>query len=207
MRRGVAVPSVQVSVTTATPGIPGHRQGTSVKRSEGTVIAAVIAALGLIVEGTVVAVGGAIPDDNWGARGSVVNAAFIIAAIALIVAAQALPSLLGLRRGGRAGVVATQIGFAAMAVESVRSQIHGGNTWGPLFFGGLLLALLGSTAVAIDGLLVGRLRWAAALPLLGILVGIAGGNHGGSIVWGGLWLVLAAVVARVELPTSRAVTA
>jgi hypothetical protein len=168
-------------------------------------IAAVVAAAGLAVEGIAVAVGGAVPDDNWGTEGDVVNAAFIVAALGLVVAASALPTLLGLGRWGRYAVVGSQIGFCLMVVESVASQIHGGNTLGPVFFVGLLLALLGSLVVAIDGVKSNELRWAAALPLLGMLVGIAGGNHGGSIVWGAIWLILAVTMTRSDRPATYAV--
>jgi hypothetical protein len=165
-------------------------------------VAAVLAAAALVVEGAVVAVGGSVPDGHWGTRGDVVNGAFIIAAVALVLASPLLTGLLGLRRSGRTAVVVTQMGFLAMGVESVASQVTGGNTLGGLFFGGLLAALVGSIVVAVDGVRAGRLRWAAGLPALGMLVGIAGGDHGGSIAWGAVWLVLAAAAEGVTRRSS-----
>jgi hypothetical protein len=85
-----------------------------------------------------------------------------------------------------------------MAVESIASSVHDGNTLGGLFFGGLLLTLAGLAILTVAGLRHRALRWAAPLPLLGMLVGIAGGDHGGSIVLGAVWAVLAVVLVTSE---------
>lgn len=153
--------------------------------------AAIAAATALVTEGVVVAAGGAVPDHDWGTRGGVVNGAFIVAAVGLAIATGALPALLHLRRAGQLGAWTSQAGFLAMAVESIASEIHGGNTLGPVFVLGLLLALVGSVIVGVEGALTGAARWIAPLPALGLLVGIAGGDHGGAVVWGLVWLALA----------------
>ncbi len=159
--------------------------------------AALLAAAGFAVEGVISLVHHT-GDQHWDALSQVLNVAYLVAAVALVVALPGLSPRLGLRRVGRGGIIAAQVGFAAMAVESVVSSVHDGNTLGGLFFGGLLLSLAGLLALGIDGLLAGRRRWAALLPFLGMFVGIAGGNHGGSVVTAVVWVVLGLWLLRAE---------
>lgn len=165
--------------------------------------AAVVAAAALIVDGAIVVVGGPVPDDRWGTRGLVVELVFVVAACALVAAAAGLTPLLDLHRGGRIAVLASQIGLAAMAVESVAGAIHGGNILGGVFLGGVALTLLGSLALGVDGLVSGRRRWAALLPAAGLVVGIAAGDQGGLVVWGAVWLLLAAAIGRAATAEQR----
>ena len=92
------------------------------------------------------------------------------------------------------GTRAAVLGLLAMTVESVTSLVHGGDTLGGLFFGGLLLTLAGLATLAVEGVRAGELRWLAPLPALALLIGIAGGDHGGFLGTGLVWLVLAFAV-------------
>ena len=152
-------------------------------------ISAATAATAYAVSGAAV-LGHHIPDSHWGTRGAIVDAA---GAFAFALTALALTGLAPTLAIGRLGTWATrvaQLGLAGMTIESVASLIHDGNTVGFLFFGGLLLTLAGLTALAIAGLRAGQLRWAAPLPALGLVVGIAGGDHGGFLATAAAWLAL-----------------
>jgi hypothetical protein len=132
-----------------------------------------------------------VPDDHWGTRGAVVDA---FAAVAFLLTAAVLPAVASALSCGAAGRIASSVagaGFAAMAIESVASLVHGGNTWGPVFLLGLLLALLASIVVSVSGVLARHRTWLAVLPALGLLVGIAAGNQGGFVLLGLAWLALA----------------
>jgi hypothetical protein len=157
--------------------------------------AAFVAAAGFIVEGVISLVHHT-GDHHWDGLSQVLNAAYALGAFALIVALPAVGSWLRVNRIGRAGVVAAQVGYAAMVVESIVSGFHDGNTLGGLFFGGLLLSLVGLLVLGITGLVAGAVRWAALLPFIGMFVAIAGGDHGGSIVLGAVWVLLGVAVAR-----------
>jgi len=89
-----------------------------------------------------------------------------------------------------------------MTIESIASEVHGGNTLGPVFLLGLVLTLVGFLVSGIDGLRHPGARWVALLPFLGLLVGIGAGEHGGFIVLGSVWLVLA-FAAVGQPPTGR----
>lgn len=153
-------------------------------------------------------IGHRIPDSHWGTRGAVVDGA---GAVALLLTAVALAGLAPMLSGGRLARWAArtaQAGCAAMATESVVSLVHGGTVLGGLFLGGLAAAVAGLITLAVSGLRAGRLRWAAGLPALGLLVGIAGGDRGGFLVTAVVWLVLGAIgagrpVPAVASPTSR----
>lgn len=163
-------------------------------------LAATAAAVGYAVSGAAV-IGHSIPDQHWGTRGAVVDAAgawaFAFTAIAL---AGLTPLLAGTQLARWAGRTAG-LGLLGMTVESIASLVHGGNTLGPLFVGGLLLALAGSAGLAAAGLRADRLRWAAPLPVLSLVVGIAGGDHGGFLATGLVWLVLGMIAnVKSEVP-------
>ncbi len=158
-------------------------------------IASIVAAAAFAVEG-VIAVVHHTGDQNWDAASQVLDLSFALGCVALIIALPILGRVLAVGRVGRIGVLVAQVGFTAMTVESIVSSIHDGNTLGGVFFGGLLLTLLGLLVFGIDAIRTGRPRWAAPLPFLGMIVAIAGGDHGGSIVLGAVWVVLGVLLVR-----------
>jgi hypothetical protein len=161
-------------------------------RSEATSFsppAAFVAAAGFAVEGVISLVHHT-GDQHWDALSQVLNGAYALAALAVVIALPAVGRWLKVGRVGRSAIIVAQVGFAAMVVESVVSGVNDGNTLGPVFFVGLLLSLLGLLVLGIAAASRGRHRWAALLPFLGMFVGIAGGEHGGSIVTGAVWVVL-----------------
>jgi hypothetical protein len=165
-------------------------------------VAATAAAAGYTIAGAAV-VGHPVPDAHWGTRGAVVDAAgavaFAFTAIALNLLA---PRLADTHFASWATRVA-QLGLAGMTIESIASLVHGGNTLGPLFFGGLLFALGGLAALAVAARRADALRWAAPLPAITLAVGIAGGDHGGFVVTGLAWLALA-MIANAKHPATAA---
>jgi hypothetical protein len=163
----------------------------------GGVVAAGVAAAAFVLEGALSVVHPT-GDDHWDALSQLLNAAYALAALALIAALPSLRRWLRLGRVGTVGVGVAQLGCAAMVVESVVSGVHDGNTLGGLFFGGLVLALLGTLVLGGAGMASGHRRWGAMLPFLGLLVGVAGGDHGGSIVTGVVWAVIAAALRRPD---------
>jgi multidrug transporter EmrE-like cation transporter len=140
-------------------------------------VAAAVAASGFVVEGVAV-VGHTVPDSHWGVRGSIVDAAFAVAALCAALALPAFSERLAVGRLGRAWAVVAQVGFVATAVESVASLVHGGNTLGPVFMIGLLLIFVGLIGLAVSGVRAAALRWAAPLPAVAMVVGIAAGDQG-----------------------------
>lgn len=158
-------------------------------------IAAITAATGYIVEG-LIAIVHPVGDKNWGTFADALNIAFLVAVLASAVALPYIGRWLAVNRAGQLAVTAAQLGFAAMAVETVVSVAHGGNTIGAVFFIGMLLVTLGTLVLAATGVLAGTVRWAAPLPFLGWLASIAGGDHGGSIVLGILCLAAATTIVR-----------
>jgi hypothetical protein len=186
--------SQELTIMIETPAAPTTSQAAA---SRSGPAAAFVAAAGFVVEG-VIALVHKTGDDDWDGLSQVLNAAYVVGSIALIVALPVVGRWLRINRAGRLGVIAAQVGFAAMAVESVASGVHDGNTLGRLFFGGLLLSLIGLLVLGIADLMSGAVRWAAMLPFLGLLVGIAGGDHGGSIVLGAVWVLLGVAFMRAE---------
>jgi hypothetical protein len=155
-------------------------------------IAATAAAASYAVSGAA-ALGHPVPDAHWGTRGAIVDAAGAAAFAFTAIALTGLtPQIARTWFADWASRIA-QLGLAGMTVESIASLLHGGNTLGPLFFGGLLLALGGLAGLAVAGLRADRHRWAAPAPALALLIGIAGGNHGGFLATGLCWLALAAL--------------
>lgn len=160
--------------------------------------AAITAGVGYIAEG-VVAIIHPVGDKNWGPFADALNIAFLVAVVASAITLPYIGRWLTVHRTARAAVAAAQLGFVAMAVETVVSVAHGGNTLDAVFFIGLLLATLGTLLLAIGGALAGPHRWVASLPLLGWLISIAGGDHGGSIVLG-LMFLAATIAVGGHLP-------
>src|SRR5437764_13708239 len=141
--------------------------------------AAAAAAVAFAVAGATV-VGHKIPDEHWGTRGAVLDIAFAIGMLAAAVALPAVADRVCVRRLGTIGTRLAQVGQVAMAVESIASTIHGGNTLGPVFMLGLLASFVGLALLAVDGFRVGVARALALVPVVGQLVGIAAGNQGGA---------------------------
>jgi hypothetical protein len=156
---------------------------------------AAVAATAFVVAGATV-VGHKVPDHNWGTRGAVLDIAFAIGLIAVAIALPGLAARLQVNRLGTIGTRVAQLGQLAMAIESIASTIHGGNTLGPIFMLGLLASLVGMALLAIDGFRAGVARALAPIPLLALLVGIAGGDHGGAIMLGIAWAGLAMLTSR-----------
>jgi hypothetical protein len=143
-------------------------------------------------------------DTDWGASGRFVELAFILA---LTASASTLPYLrdwLRLRRPGRIATIGTLVGLGALTLASVASLVAGGNTLGGVFVAGLGLVLLSLLVLAVDGLTAPGPRWPAPLPLLGLLVAIGLGDHGGGLLLGGLCLALAARHSRGRAPVPEA---
>jgi hypothetical protein len=160
-------------------------------------ISAFVAAAGFVTEGVISLVHHT-GDHHWDGLSQALNAAYALASVALILALPAVGRWLHVNRVGRAGVVTAQVGYAAMAVESIASGFNDGDTLGGLFFGGLVLSLVGLLMLGIAALISGYARWAALLPFVGMFVAIAGGEHGGSIVLGAVWVLLGVVISRTE---------
>jgi hypothetical protein len=160
-------------------------------------LAAFVAAAGFGVEG-IISLFHHTGDEHWGPLSQALNGAYAVAALALIVALPAVGLWLQVNRIGRGAVIAAQIGYAAMVVESIVSALHDGNILGGVFFGGLLLALFGLLVLGIVAVIGGHHRWAALLPFLGMLVGIAGGEHGGSVMTAAVWIVLGTALLRTD---------
>jgi hypothetical protein len=163
------------------------------------VVAPIVAGAGFVVEG-VLALVHPVGDSGWDPLAEVLDIAFLVAVLGGALTLPEVGRWLRVGRAGRAAVVVAQVGCAAMAVESAVSAVHGGNTLGLLFLAGVLLMAVGTLALGIAGLVAGAVRWAAPLPLLGWLVTIGGGDHGGSIVLGALCLAFALAGTRTPAP-------
>jgi hypothetical protein len=159
--------------------------------SHHTRAAAVVAGLIYVAIG-VATLTGSSPDEHWGVRGAVVDLLGLVGFAATVLGSERLVPMLGLGRAGRACLRVAQVGLVAMVVESTASLFHGGNTLWMVFFGGLVLALLGFLGVGIDGLRRRAGRAVALLPFLALLVAIAAGDHGGFVVLGIVWLAIGA---------------
>lgn len=160
--------------------------------------AAAVAAIAFAVAGISV-IGHKIPDQHWGTRGAVLDIAFAVGMIAAAIALPALAGRLGVRSLGNVGTRLAQAGQVAMAVESVVSTIHDGNTLGPVFMLGLLASFAGLLLLAADGFRVRVARTLAPVPLVGLLIGIAAGNQGGAVVLGIAWAALALAFTRYDV--------
>jgi hypothetical protein len=179
-------------MTSLTTSTPRTRTGNRTAPITGSVAGA-----GFIVAGVISLVHHT-GDNHWDGLSQVLNVSFLVACLALVATLPAVGAWLGGGRVARAGILAAQVGYAAMAVESIVSTVHDGNTLGGLFFGGLLLVLAGLLVLGIGAVVTGRRRWAAPLPFVGMLVGVAGGDHGGLIVLGVVWIILVAALVRTD---------
>ncbi|RZS87453.1 hypothetical protein EV189_2883 [Motilibacter rhizosphaerae] len=145
-------------------------------------------------------------DSGWGAPGRLVELAFVVA---LVGSATCLPDVrdrLRVRAAGRAATVVALVGLAALVVASVVSLVAGGNTLGLVFVVGLGLVLLSLLVLALDGLTAPGPRWPAPLPLLGLVVAIGLGDHGGGLLLGILFLGWAVRAVRSRTRATSPVT-
>jgi hypothetical protein len=165
--------------------------------------AALLAGLAYVALGVVTLTGPTVPDHDWGTRGAVVDALGLVGFALTVLGAERLRTPLALGRVGLVGLRGAQAGLVAMSVESVASLVHGGNTLSALFLVGLLLTLVGFLVVGVDGMRHPGARWVAPLPFLGLLLGIGAGDHGGFVLLGVVWIVLA--LAAVGRPATTAV--
>jgi hypothetical protein len=160
-------------------------------------LSAAAAALAYAISGAAV-LGHHVPDSHWGTRGAIVDSAGAVAFALTALALTWLTPMLADRPSARWAARVAQVGLTGMTIESIASLIHGGNTLGPVFVAGLLLTLAGTAILGYAGLRARRLTWAAPLPMLALLVGIAGGDHGGFLATGVVWLILAAAPAHAS---------
>lgn len=157
---------------------------------------AIAAGAGFLVEGVL-----AFAHRSAGLDGAVydhaLDAAYAVAVFGAAAGLGGLIQALGLGRVGRWGTRLAQFGCIAMGVESAAGALFGRiDALGPLFGIGILAALIGMIVVAVTGLISGRIRWAAALPLLALVVAAAGGGVGASVMSGAAWFALAAWALR-----------
>jgi hypothetical protein len=150
---------------------------------------AAIAALAYALEGAIV-LRRPQPDHHWNGWGYAVEIAFGVALIATI---PILPLLAA--RSSRTAQIAigvAQLGLTAMLVAAAASIAADGDVLGPAFFFGLLAAL-GGILVATVAAARSRLEswWLAPVVLAGLVAGMALGNHGGGILIGISWAVVA----------------
>jgi hypothetical protein len=162
-------------------------------------IAAGTAGISALALGIVTVAGPSVPDDHWGTRGAVVNALGLLTFAALAVGVELVHRLARPSRLTTAGIRAAQAGLVLMSVESVASQVHGGNTLGPVFLLGLLLSLAGLLVHGIASLRHPGARWLALVPFLALLVAIGAGDRGGFALLGIVWCGLA-LGARDDVP-------
>ncbi len=151
------------------------------------------------------AVGGVIarspqPEHHWHAAAYAAEAFF---AIALVLTIPLVPFLLiGRSRVERLAVAASQTGFAAMLASAIASIAVGGDTLGPMFFLGVLAALVGLLAVATQAVRARRGHWwASPVAFAGLLLGIGLGDHGGTLLLGLAWIAVS--IALQQHPRSR----
>jgi hypothetical protein len=169
---------------------------------------AVVGALSYAVEGAI-ALRSPQPDHHWHAAAYAVEIAFVVALLATIPLLPLLPA-----HASRAARIATrigQLGFGAMLLAAVASIAAGGNVLGPVFFLGLIGALSGLLVTAISQT---RARpkawWGPLVVLVGLLAGMALGDHGGGILIGISWATVAITLhigapSRTGWPSPRVI--
>jgi hypothetical protein len=142
------------------------------------------------------------PDHHWHATGYLVEIAFAVALVPTIALLTQLAA--DGSRAARVAARAAQLGFGALLVSSCASIAAGGNTLGPAFLLGILVTLLGLLVLSATSIRArGALWWAAPLVLAGLVASMALA-HGGAVVFGVAWLVVA-IALRERDPAPRAV--
>ena len=126
-------------------------------------------------------------DEHWHASGYTVEGAFVIALLATV---PLLPLLAA--HASKIGKLATrlsQLGFTAMLISAASSLAVGGTALGPAFLLGVLSAVVGLIALSVSAI---RSRtgnsWRAPLVLVGLVLSMALGDHGGGILFGLAWI-------------------
>ncbi|HEY0416266.1 MAG TPA: hypothetical protein VGC78_07755 [Gaiellaceae bacterium] len=142
------------------------------------------------------------PEHHWHTAAYAVEALF---AMALALTIPLVPFLrVGRSLVERLAVRASQAGFTAMLVSALASIAVGGDTLGPAFFLGVLGALAGLLALAIQALRARRQHWwASPVAFAGVVLGIALGDHGGTLLLGLAWIAVS--IALQQHPISRRV--
>ena len=169
-------------------------------RSRLAAMLAVVAGLGFAVEGAIV-VRAPQGDSGWSASGYAVEAAFVVALIA------ALPALGLLKpyasRTTAWATVGARIGFFALLVAAVPSLVQGKDALGPVFLLGVLVSLVSLLVLAVAGLR--RRVWVGAAAFVGLVLGMALGDHGGGVALGVAWVAigLAALPSAQTVPVAR----
>jgi hypothetical protein len=161
---------------------------------------AIVGGLAYAVEGAIVA---RAPqgDDHWNVSGYTVEAAFVVALVATI---PLLPRLAAsLSKTGRLAARVSQVGFGAMLVSAVASLAVGGTTLGPAFLLGVLAAVAGLTTLTAVAVRTRTTHWwLAPLTLIGLVLSMALGDHGGGILFGLAWIGIS--LAFHDQPQRRA---
>jgi hypothetical protein len=172
-----------------------------------TPLIAAIGALAYTIEG-VIALRSPQPDQHWHAAGYAIEIAFGFALLATIPLLPLLspPPTHRVRIATRIA----QIGSSAMLIDAIASTTAGRNVLGPVFFVGLLGTLGGLVVMTISQI---RTRlgtwWLCPVVLVGLLAGMALGDHGGGILIGISWATVAIRLridahARTGTPSGRA---
>ena len=156
---------------------------------------AAIGAVSYAVEGAI-AVRAPQPDDHWQAAGYAVEITF---ALALLATVPLLPLLsTGASRTARVATRIAQLGFGAMLIDALASTAADGNVLGPVFFAGLLGALCGLVALALSQARSRRGSWwLCPVVLVALVAGMALGDHGGGILLGIGWAIVA-ITLRID---------
>jgi hypothetical protein len=167
---------------------------------------AAIGALAYTVEGAI-ALRSPQPDQHWHAAGYAVEITFALALAATIPLLPVLSTHVS--RTVRIATRISQIGFSAMLINAIASTAADGNVLGPVFFLGLVAALCGLVVVAFSQVRT-RLTpwWLSPVVLVGLLAGMALGDHGGGILIGISWATVAiglraAARSRTGTPSRR----
>lgn len=147
---------------------------------------AIVGGLAYAVEGAIVT---RVPqgDEHWHASGYTVEGAFVIALLATIPLLPLVAT--DASKTGKLAARVSQLGFAAMLVSAAASLAIGGTTLGPAFLLGVLSAVVGLIALTVSAI---RSRttnwWRAPLVLVGLVLSMALGDHGGGILFGVAWI-------------------
>lgn len=153
-------------------------------------ITGIVAGLGYIVQ----AVMGLIKPQTEvfsGTSDYILEVVFIIALVATIFGLMGLHSF-AQNQYGKAGLVGfwlTVIGTALMTISAIATLVAGENSLGPVFLGGMLLALIGYVVLGITTLRVKVLPlWGGLALILGFPLSVFLSALGGGILFGLAWL-------------------
>lgn len=179
---------------------------TPAQRTRLAPLLAIVGGLAYTIEGAIVTRAPQ-PDNHWHASGYTVEAAFVVALLATIPLLPLLATQAS--RVGRLAARVSQLGFAGMLVSAIASLAVGGTTVGPAFLLGVLAAVIGLLALAVSAIRSREMHWwLSPLALVGLVLSMALGDHGGGILLGLAWIAISiALRDRTEqhtLVTARA---